>query len=157
MGIRWKVAHHTELITKILKIITKDQWISICGTLTVIPDISDGFSTISFQNASNWHSSRRVESRKMFCTSGFSIWGQARQEPPEYQRPARWLARRGRITPFTWAQSYGRFTSNLRHQLGIPHESELTLIRMWRKSYGALRSCKRGIWLQEANWCSDNR
>ena len=42
---------------------------------------------------------------------------------------------------------YGWSTSNLRHELDIPHESKLTLIRTWRKSYVSSRSCKRGKWL----------
>ena len=45
---------------------------------------------------------------------------------------------------------YGWSTSNLRHELDIPHESKLTLIRTWRKSYVSSRSCKRGKWLAES-------
>ena len=48
------------------------------------------------------------------------------------------------IYPRYMSAKYGWSTSNLRHELDIPHESKLTLIRTWRKSYVSSRSCKRG-------------
>ena len=39
------------------------------------------------------------------------------------------------IYPVYMSANYERSTSNLRYQLGIPHESKLTLIRTRRKSY----------------------
>ena len=48
------------------------------------------------------------------------------------------------IYPSYMSAKYGWSTSNLRHELDIPHESKLTLIRTWRKSYVSSRSCKRG-------------
>ena len=46
--------------------------------------------------------------------------------------------------PCYMSAKYGWSTSNLRHELDIPHESKLTLIRTWRISYVSSRSCKRG-------------